>query len=549
MLKTELPGAWKPRFISGTGVDKTWEKDLPILENAPENAAGSLQRTRPPVSLQWTHPPVSLQRTRPPVSLQRTRPPRALSSTTPVRPPQAAVSRKEAGLTRSQTSPLEPTRPKTAPVRPGKEQSLWVCIKEGSGGLGYTALRKSWMNQTGGSRMPLWALLLLWNSCTFGLPTNTATFGRILLKKMPSVREILEERGVDMTRLSAEWGGFTKKSSFSNVTSPVVLTNYLDTQYYGEIGIGTPPQTFKVIFDTGSANLWVPSTKCGPLYTACGIHSLYDSSESSSYMENGTEFTIHYGSGTVKGFLSQDVVTVGGIIVTQTFGEVTELPLIPFMLAKFDGVLGMGFPAQAVDGVTPVFDHILSQGVLKEEVFSVYYSRDSHLLGGEVVLGGSDPQHYQGNFHYVSISKTGSWQITMKGVSVGSSTLLCEEGCVVVVDTGTSYISGPTSSLKLIMQALGAKEKRTNEYVVNCSQVSALPVISFYLGGRAYTLNSMDYVLQYPYRNDDLCTLALQGLDVPPPTGPVWVLGATFIRKFYTEFDRHNNRIGFALAR
>lgn len=41
--------------------------------------------------------------------------------------------------------------------------------------------------------------------------------------------------------------------------------------------------------------------------------------------------------------------------------------------------------------------------------------RGSHLLGGEVVLGGSDPQHYQGNFHYVSISKTDSWQITMKG--------------------------------------------------------------------------------------------------------------------------------------
>nr|XP_020726604.1 renin isoform X1 [Odocoileus virginianus texanus] len=369
---------------------------------------------------------------------------------------------------------------------------------------------------------------------------------------MPSVRESLKERGVDMARLGAEWSQLSKTLSFGNRTSPVVLTNYLDTQYYGEIGIGTPPQTFRVIFDTGSANLWVPSTKCSPLYTACEIHSLYDSLESSSYVENGTEFTIHYGSGKVKGFLSQDLVTVGGITVTQTFGEVTELPLMPFMLAKFDGVLGMGFPAQAVGGVTPVFDHILAQRVLTEDVFSVYYSRDSknsHLLGGEIVLGGSDPQYYQENFHYVSISKPGSWQIRMKGVSVRLSTLLCEEGCMVVVDTGASYISGPTSSLRLLMEALGAKEMSTDEYVVNCNQMPTLPDISFHLGGKAYTLTSADYVLQDPYNNDDLCTLALHGMDIPPPTGPVWVLGATFIRKFYTEFDRRNNRIGFALAR
>ncbi|KAM7235379.1 hypothetical protein CapIbe_014199 [Capra ibex] len=401
--------------------------------------------------------------------------------------------------------------------------------------------------------MPLWGLLLaLWGCSTFSLPAETAAFRRIFLKKMPSVRESLKERGVDMAQLGAEWSQLTKTLSFGNRTSPVVLTNYLDTQYYGEIGIGTPPQTFKVIFDTGSANLWVPSTKCSPLYTACEIHSLYDSLESSSYVENGTEFTIYYGSGNVKGFLSQDLVTVGGITVTQTFGEVTELPLRPFMLAKFDGVLGMGFPAQAVGGVTPVFDHILAQRVLTEDVFSVYYSRDSknsHLLGGEIVLGGSDPQYYQENFHYVSISKPGSWQIRMKGVSVRSTTLLCEEGCMVVVDTGASYISGPTSSLRLLMEALGAKELSIDEYVVNCNQMPTLPDISFHLGGKAYTLTSADYVLQDPYNNDDLCTLALHGMDIPPPTGPVWVLGATFIRKFYTEFDRRNNRIGFALAR
>lgn len=56
----------------------------------------------------------------------------------------------------------------------------------------------------------------------------TPSWARIFLKKMPSVRESLKERGVDMARLGAEWSQLSKTLSFGNRTSPVVLTNYLD---------------------------------------------------------------------------------------------------------------------------------------------------------------------------------------------------------------------------------------------------------------------------------------------------------------------------------
>ncbi|XP_061350629.1 aspartic proteinase A1-like [Gastrolobium bilobum] len=248
-------------------------------------------------------------------------------------------------------------------------------------------------------------------------------------------------------------------SEISDDTSIIRLKNYMDAQYVGEIGIGTPSQKFTVIFDTGSSNLWVPSSKCY-FSVACYLHSRYKSSESSTYNENGTSAEIHYGTGQISGFFSQDHVKLGDLIVSnQDFIEATREPSITFLAAKFDGILGLGFQEISVRNAAPIWYNMLNQHLLPQPVFSFWLNRNDTdgEEGGEIVFGGVDSDHYKGEHTYVPVTQKGYWQFDTGDVLLdGQTTGFCAAGCSAIADSGTSLLAGPTAVIAQINHAIGA---------------------------------------------------------------------------------------------
>ncbi|NXS46063.1 PEPC protein, partial [Balaeniceps rex] len=148
----------------------------------------------------------------------------------------------------------------------------------------------------------------------------------------------------------------------------------LQSFYFGEISLGTPPQNFLVLFDTGSSNLWVPSTYCQ--MPACVNHTRFNPSKSSTFTYNGQSYTIAYGSGALTVVLGYDTLRLQSITVAnQEFGLSSSEPSQPFYYADFDGILGMAYPSLAAGGTPTVLQGMLQQNQLTKPIFSFYFSR------------------------------------------------------------------------------------------------------------------------------------------------------------------------------
>lgn len=345
-------------------------------------------------------------------------------------------------------------------------------------------------------------------------------------------------------RLQLFWDHFTHPRTWKLLgdSAPISIHDFSNAQYYGEVNIGSPSQTFEVIYDTGSSNLWVPTTSC----KECGGGKhLYDSSKSSSYVKNGTAFNIAYGSGPVAGYLSYDAVHLGDnqqlALDKYEFAEINEVSGLgmAYKMGQFDGILGLGWDSISVDGIPTVLTELIKNNVISKPIFSFFLGTDTG-KDGELLVGDVDTRKFKGDISYVPVSQEGYWEVDMDGVKLGGEQL--EGKTKAIVDSGTSVIAAPPDSVSALAQKIGAYNI-FGKYIVSCT--ADIGDIEFTLGGKDYKIDGSKLLIPVAFGH---CFLAVIPLSVPPPRGPLWILGDTFMREYYTVFDYGQKRVGLAVA-
>ncbi|CAE8650670.1 unnamed protein product [Polarella glacialis] len=355
------------------------------------------------------------------------------------------------------------------------------------------------------------------------------------------------------------------------------------TAYFGKIHLGAPTQqTFTVVFDTGSAHLFVPSAACTS--DTCKRHQRYSRGlsgtavdidhEGREVLQNAThrdQVSIAFGTGEVAGEFVRETICLGSSSELATLASpekacttirvilATEMTKEPFMTFDFDGVLGLGLDALAVDPEFSFFGQMSKLNGLTQDTFGYFLSRvDS--VPSEISFGGHDEKRLAEELQWAPVHRPemGYWQLKLISVSVAGEKLpLCEAGdCVAIADTGTSLLGAPRQIAQR-MHWLLARKVPENPTEIDCRTFPGPDLVFELEGGVKVTLGPEDYSRATGMRvvnakantTQLICRASLLPVDDGEVLGPkAFILGEPALRKYYTAYDWRQKRIGFGLA-
>jgi hypothetical protein len=311
----------------------------------------------------------------------------------------------------------------------------------------------------------------------------------------------------------------------------VPVKDYQNTQYFIDIDIGTPGQTFTVVPDTGSSNLWVYGSGCKSL--VCRTHSTFDASKSSSYTKGTKAFEIQYGSGGIKGTQSTDSAAFGGVTAKgMGFGEITKVNGPTFYVSQMDGIVGLAFDEISVNGI-PTF--LTSSDLAdKDKSFSFYLHNNPE--ESYMMIPGFEADGYEKIMEHKVVEKS-YWNVKLD--SMTSDKEVKTDGYMAAIDSGTSLIVGPKAIIDPLVEGITVNQ--------DCSGVDDLPDITFTMDGHPYTLEPADYVVQVDQFGHSQCLMGIMSTAVPDGFHYV-IVGDVFFRKFAPFFNMADETVTFFKA-
>lgn len=349
------------------------------------------------------------------------------------------------------------------------------------------------------------------------------------------------------------------------------------TTYSGTIHVGSPvPQEFRVVFDTGSAHVVLPTLECES--APCLRRRRYNitaSSTGQAVKVDGTpvgpslttdSVAIGFGTGKVTGEPVSERVCLGpatepGPCVAARTIMATQMSGSSFEQLSFDGILGLALSGLALSKAFSLFDGLVGSGVLPHSYFSVYLAQ-GEARTSEIAIGGHNERRILTPLSWVPIVKPelGYWQVAIDSIRVNGKELdFCQDGtCAGILDSGTSHFGLPSASFATMDNLLSLPARSMQE---DCLRVDT-PAVELILRGINLTLYARDYMRPLPLSKsimrtsggalpdaEQYCRPKLMSMNWPPPMGPkVFILGEVVLQRYYTAYDWSGPRAGFALA-
>ncbi len=308
--------------------------------------------------------------------------------------------------------------------------------------------------------------------------------------------------------------------------------------YSVDVEVGNPPQKVTVNLDTGSSDLWVVGSENTNCNDKCQSLGTFDQSKSTSINKINDNFRIEYGDGSVStGDWVTDSVTLGGQTVNGlTFAVGTNSD-------NSMGVLGIGFASLGGEGLGYDYTNypkaLVNAGIIESQTYSIYLDSADK---GTILFGGVDHSKYTGSLVTVPITSDTRTTVELTGLKISDGSFSSESKFDVLLDTGSTLSYLPADVIANIAASLGATyNQHQSQYILPCDS-SRNVEFSFGCSTISVPLNSFQKKSKSVDSNgNQLCTLKLI-----PTSGPVSILGDSFLRSAYVVFDLDKSQASIA---